>query len=184
MLYLASSSPRRRELLDLAGIPYLAAPTDADERFAGGTPPEEAVRLLARRKAEACFAQHPDGVVLGADTVVSLGGRILGKPKTPAHAAEMLRLLSGKTHEVFTGFCVLAQGRCEAAAERTEVAFYPLSEAEIQAYVATGEPLDKAGAYGIQGRGALLVRGIHGDYYNVMGLPIARVARLLRTFAL
>lgn len=183
MLYLASSSPRRRELLDLAGIPYLAAPTAADERFADGTPPEEAVRLLARRKAEACFALHPDGVVLGADTMVALGSQILGKPKTPERAADMLRLLSGKTHEVFTGFCVLTEGRCEVAAERTEVSFYPLSEQEIRDYVATGEPMDKAGAYGIQGKGALLIQGIDGDYYNVMGLPIARVARILRTFA-
>ena len=149
MLYLASASPRRRELLDLAGIPYTTAPANADERFADGTPPEEAVRLLARRKAEACFAQHPGAVVLGADTVVALGGAILGKPKTPAHAADMLRLLSGKTHEVFTGFCVLADGRCEVGAERTEVTFYPLAEEEIQAYVATGEPMDKAGAYGL-----------------------------------
>ena len=183
MLYLASASPRRRELLDLAGIPYTTAPANADERFADGTPPEEAVRLLARRKAEACFAQHPGAVVLGADTVVALGGASLGKPKTPAHAADMLRLLSGKTHEVFTGFCVLADGRCEVGAERTEVTFYPLAEEEIQAYVATGEPMDKAGAYGIQGKGALLVQGICGDYYNVVGLPVARVARILRTFA-
>lgn len=183
MLYLASSSPRRRALLDLAGIPYIAAPTAADERFPNGTAPREAVRLLARRKAEACLALHPADTVLGADTVVALNGQIFGKPKTPARAAEMLRLLSGKTHEVFTGFCVLAPGRCEAGEECTKVTFYPLTEAEIQAYVATGEPLDKAGAYGIQGKGALLIQGIAGDYYNVMGLPVARVARILRTFA-
>lgn len=183
MLYLASSSPRRQELLALAGISYTVAPSDVDEHFADGTPPEEAVCLLARRKAEACFARHPGAVVLGADTVVALEGQILGKPKTPEHAADMLRMLSGKTHEVFTGFCICTDDRCDVAVERTEVTFYPLSEGEIQSYVATGEPMDKAGAYGIQGRGALLVKGIDGDYYNVMGLPIARVARILRTFA-
>ena len=178
MLYLASASPRRRELLDLAGIPYTTAPANADERFADGTPPEEAVRLLARRKAEACFAQHPGAVVLGADTVVALGGAILGKPKTPAHAADMLRLLSGKTHEVFTGFCVLADGRCEVGAERTEVTCYPLAEEEMQAYVATGEPMDKAGAYGIQD--GAVVAGYTGSYTNIVGLPLELTAKLLQ----
>lgn len=179
MIYLASSSPRRRELLELAGISFTVAPADADERFADGTPPEEAVRLLARRKADAVFARYPDGTVLAADTVVALGETILGKPKTPARAAEMLRLLSGRTHEVFTGFCIRSPERCVVEAVRTEVTFYPLTDREIDAYVATGEPMDKAGAYGIQGRGALLVKEIAGDYYNVMGLPIARVVRLL-----
>ena len=182
-ILLASSSPRRREILTMAGIGFDVLCADTDESFLPGTAPQDVVMLLARRKAEACFAQHPGAVVLGADTVVALGGAILGKPKTPAHAADMLRLLSGKTHEVFTGFCVLADGRCEVGAERTEVTFYPLAEEEIQAYVATGEPMDKAGAYGIQGKGALLVQGIRGDYYNVVGLPVARVARILRTFA-
>lgn len=179
MIYLASSSPRRRELLEQAGISFTVAPADADERFADGTPPEAAVKLLARRKADAVFAHHPDGTILAADTVVALGETILGKPKTPARAVEMLRLLSGKTHEVFTGFCILSRERCVVESVRTEVTFYPLTEREIDAYVSTGEPMDKAGAYGIQGRGALLVQEIAGDYYNVVGLPVARVARLL-----
>lgn len=180
MLLLASSSPRRRELLQLTGIPFETVPANADESIPAGMPPAQAVELLAKRKAGVVFETHPQDVVLGADTLVTIDGMILGKPNDEADAVRMLRLLSGRVHETVTGFCVRSAAGETSGVERTEVTFLPLSDADILSYVKTGEPLDKAGAYGIQGHGALLIQGIRGDYYTVMGLPIARINRILK----
>lgn len=183
MLVLASGSPRRKELLKMAGIPFHVLVSQADETLQPGTSPERAVLELSRRKAQA-VAQLPesaDRVILAADTVVSLQGKIYGKPSTESDAARMLRALSGRIHQVFTGVSIYRpQGGPISFFEQTNVEFYSLTEQEIFNYVATGEPMDKAGGYGIQGRGALLVKAIEGDFYNVMGLPIARVARALQ----
>lgn len=136
---------------------------------------------LSRQKTEEICARHKGEVIIGADTVVAIDGEILGKPRDEAHAAEMLRKLSGRVHSVFTGVCVVfADGSEERFAEETRVEFYELSEREIADYIATGDPMDKAGAYGIQEKGAANVKGIVGDFYNVMGLPVGRLARVLR----
>ncbi len=183
-LILASGSPRRQELLRLITPDFTVRVSGAEEHVQPGLTPAQTVEMLARVKGEAVFRECPGETVLSADTVVELGGVLLGKPASPEEAAEMLRALSGKTHRVFTGVCILAPGKCSVFHECTEVTFYPLSEEEIAAYVTTGEPFDKAGAYGIQGRGALLVEGIKGDYYNVMGFPVAKAARELRRFGI
>lgn len=137
---------------------------------------------LARQKAAAVARLHGDAIVIGADTIVVHEGRMLGKPGSREEAAETLRALSGQIHDVYTGVAVLAGGRQTAFYERTEVAFWELTEAEITAYLDTGEPMDKAGSYGIQGKGSVLVKGIHGDYYSVVGLPVARLKRELQYF--
>jgi septum formation protein len=182
-LILASTSPRRREILANAGFEFTAEAPGVEENLAG-LPPARLVRALAGRKAAAVLARHPDAVVLGADTVVSAGGEILGKPGGRAQAEEMLLRLSDRTHEVYSGVAVLAHGRRVVFSARTEVCFYPLSRQTVRRYVRTGEPYDKAGGYGIQGLGCLLVRGIRGDYFNVMGLPAARAARVLACFGI
>lgn len=179
-LILASSSPRRRSLLEAAGYEFTAVPADIDESACAGLPPPELVEELARRKAQALRRQFPDAAVLGADTVVAAGGRTLGKPAGPEEAEEMLASLSGREHDVFSGVALLSPAGDDIYFVRTAVRFYPLSADLIRRYVATGEPMDKAGAYGIQGLGALLVEGIRGDYLNVVGLPLARVFRSLR----
>ncbi|MGM9653252.1 MAG: Maf family protein [Eubacteriales bacterium] len=179
-LILASASPRRHEILTAAGIPHLVRPTDADETLPEGISPADAVELLSARKARAALAGAQEGsVILAADTVVSLGDRILGKPHGAKEARVMLLSLSGRAHEVFTGVTLCSAGRMVTAHERTVVHMRPLSGEEIDAYIATGEPLDKAGAYGIQGRGGLFVSGIEGDYFNIVGLPLYRVGRML-----
>ena len=180
---LASASPRRRELLQTAGVEFTVRVSDADEHIEPDTPPHEAVMSLARQKALAVAQTCPDDLVIGADTVVVYGGTILGKPADAADAARMLRMLSGKTHTVYTGVCLARAGKAETFFEQTQVTFYPLTQQEIDAYIATGEPMDKAGAYGIQGRGCTLVERISGDYFNVVGLPVAAVCRRLREFA-
>ncbi len=182
MLILASGSPRRKELLDLTGRAYRCIPSEAEEGVPEGTEPQDVPELLAVKKAEAVLASHPDDIVIGADTLVELDGQILGKPSTPPEAVEMLRRLSGNTHMVYTGVAILSAARREHFTTVTKVEFYSLTEEEIQDYVATGEPMDKAGGYGIQGKGALLVKRIHGDFYTVMGLPIGEVERHLRRF--
>ena len=180
---LASASPRRKELMTLAGIPFEARPVDADETSLCCTPPEGAVMMLATRKAQLAAEHFPDDLIIGADTIVAVGKHIYGKPDTSEEAFEMLSALSGKTHQVFTGVCIYTKsGHRNAFCTRTDVTFFPLSEEEIRAYIATGEPMDKAGAYGIQGKGALLVEKIDGDYYNVVGLPISRLVRELKSF--
>ena len=177
---LASASPRRRALLLQAGYLFEIYPTEADE---AARPGEDAVALalrLAQSKAEAAFAAHPDTVTLGADTVVlAPSGELLGKPLDEADAARMLRLLSGATHQVVTGVCVCSSARTEAAAALTYVTFHTLTEPDIAAYLTTGEPMGKAGAYAIQGRAALWTPRILGDYSNVVGLPLAMTASML-----
>ena len=179
---LASGSPRRRELLGLIYDDFEVIPSSADETLTPGTPPQEAVKELARRKAADIGAANPEALVIGADTVVYCSGEILGKPADEADAFRMLRLLSGKTHSVFTGVCLLKNGMESVFAEETKVTFFPLSDEEISAYIASGEPFDKAGAYGIQGKGALLTEKIEGDFFNVVGLPTARLAQALKKF--
>ncbi len=180
MLILASKSPRRKELLSFITEDFRIVPAVGEERADRSLPPDEYVRELARHKAEEIAAQYPDDTVIGADTVVAIGTEILGKPKDAADAKRMLRLLSGKEHHVYTGVCIISKDRKVCFAEDTAVRFFELSDKEIEDYTATGEPFDKAGAYGIQGIGALLVSGITGDYYNVMGLPVGRLARELK----
>jgi septum formation protein len=181
-LILASASPRRRELLALAGFTFDVAPADVPEIRKPGEDPIRFVTRLAREKAEAVISREavpPDALILGADTIVLLDEEVLGKPQDAADAARMLRLLSGRTHQVITGVC-LAKGReRQRAAEVTFVRFTTLSDEEIGAYVATGEPLDKAGAYAIQGRAGRWVPRIHGCYFNVVGLPLALVSSMI-----
>jgi len=179
MLILASASPRRAELLTAAGIAFTTAPADIDERVLPDELAEAHVKRLAEAKARAVAAGHPGALVLGADTVVVLDGRILGKPRDTAEAAEMLRALAGRTHEVWTGVALVSGGGAEVEAACTRVWFTAMTEAEVDAYVATGEPMDKAGAYGIQGRASRYVDRIDGSYTNVVGLPVALVVRLL-----
>ena len=180
-LVLASASPRRRALLDRLGLTFRVEPTDADETWPDDLDVGAAAEAIALRKAESVDA--PGALVLAADTVVVLGGEVLGKPRDPAHAAATLRRLSGRTHDVVTGIALALDGRRHTAHERTAVTFGGLTDAEIDAYVATGSPLDKAGAYGIQDdAGALLVERIEGDYFNVVGLPIRRLYQTLRAF--
>ncbi|MDO4270528.1 MAG: Maf family protein [Eubacteriales bacterium] len=180
-LVLASASPRRRELLGLITENFSVCPADADETLRPGAPLDREVVRLSRLKAEAARAAYPDAVCIGSDTMVTIDGLPLGKPADEKDAAAMLRRLRGRTHEVLTGLAVLPPaGEARTLLTRTRVAFRDFGEDELAAYLATGEPLDKAGAYGIQGRGALLVEGIEGDYYSVMGLPVAGLYALLR----
>ena len=185
-LILASQSPRRRELLGLMGFSdFIVRPARGEERADPGLAPDRLVETLSRQKArEVAAGAGPDDVIVAADTVVAADGRILGKPRDEADARAMLTLLSGRTHAVYTGFTVRRGGREVTGHETTEVVFRPLTGEEIDAYVATGEPMDKAGAYGIQGRGCVLVERICGDYFNVMGLPVCRLAGVLRSFGL
>lgn len=182
MLILASRSPRRAELLQAAGIPFEVFAVDVDESVAKLEPPGEHVRRLARQKAEAGFALHPDAVVLGADTIVLVGGEILGKPRDAKDAVRMLRVLSGREHEVLTGVAIVSRRGPVVEVARTRVWVNPLQEVEISDYVATGEPLDKAGAYAIQGLGSKFIDRIQGSYSNVVGLPVALVYRLLKGY--
>jgi septum formation protein len=183
MLILASASPRRRELLTQAGFNFRVHPAHIPEDLLAGEDPIAYVTRLAREKARAVYDQlaaaEPRIAVLGADTTVTLDNHILGKPEDAADAARMLRLLSGRTHRVITGVSLVSAVGVETAAEVTAVQFLTLSDAEIEAYVATGEPMDKAGAYAIQGRAARWIPRIEGCYFNVVGLPIALVATLL-----
>ncbi|MGD0733246.1 MAG: Maf family protein [Terracidiphilus sp.] len=181
MLILASASPRRRELLTQAGFTFRVHAAHIPEEPHPNEDPVAYVVRLAREKAQAVHDQlaNPEAVVLGADTTVTLDNQILGKPEDPADAARMLRLLSGRSHRVITGVAVVTGARIETASEVTAVKFLTVSDAEIEAYVATGEPMDKAGAYAIQGRAARWIPRIEGDYFNVVGLPIALVCTML-----
>jgi septum formation protein len=174
VLVLASSSPRRQEILKRAGIPFLVRPADIDETLREGELPAAYVRRLAQAKAESVPADSEE-IVLAADTVVVVDGLILGKPAGGADAARMLRLLSGREHQVLTGVCLRAQARSVVDEESTRVWFVPLTEDQIADYVSSGEPLDKAGAYAIQGLASKFIPRIEGCYFNVVGLPIAKV---------
>ena len=182
MLILASSSPRRAELLRAAGFPFEIVPVDVNESVHRLEPPGDHVRRLAREKAETVFAENPSAVVLGADTIVLISGETMGKPRDAQDATRMLRLLSGREHEVLTGVAIVSQRATVVEVARTRVWINPLTEVEIGEYVATGEPLDKAGAYGIQGLGSRFIDRIQGSYSNVVGLPVALVYRLLKGY--
>lgn len=173
-LVLASKSPRRSEILKNAGIDFTVRVAYADETIPDGTKPEDAVVFLAARKAMAVPREN-DEVILGADTVVVLDGNILGKPKDKDDAFNMIKSLSGRVHSVFTGVCAIGDGISLTFAEETKVEFYPLSDKEIYDYINTNEPYDKAGAYGIQGLASKFIRGIEGDYFNVVGLPVSSI---------
>ena len=177
-LILASGSPRRRELLDLMGLTYIVEKPDVDESFSGR--PSETVMEISRRKAAAVAARHSDSIIIAADTLVFADGA-LGKPHTPERAKEMLRSLAGNWHHVYTGITVIntRSGRILRNVDKTRVHLVPMTEQEIDAYVATGEPLDKAGAYGIQGMGGMFVDRIDGSYSNVVGLPMSMLRIML-----
>ena len=179
-LILASASPRRKELLGLFHIPFTIRVADIDETMDSAKPPFEEVARVSRLKALA-ISRKDDDIVIAADTIVVCGGRVLGKPKTEEEAASMLQLLSGRDHQVMTGCTVLKGDRCETFTEVTDLHFRSLSRKEIENYVASGEPMDKAGAYGIQGGAALFCERMAGDYYNVMGLPVCRLGQVLKT---
>ena len=177
---LASASPRRAALLEQLGIPFRVDPSHIPEDLLPGEPPEEHARRLSVAKAREVHGRHPDALVLAGDTVVVLDGRILGKPRDSRDAVEMLLALSGRTHRVVSGLALaLPQGTVKAGTMTTEVTFREFEPGLAEAYVATGEPMDKAGAYGIQGFGGALVRGIKGDYNTVVGLPIPLLLDLL-----
>ncbi len=180
---LASASPRRRTLLSRLGVPCTVDPAHVDESIDDSALPEAEAARLASEKAAWVAARHPDALVLGADTIVVIDGRVLGKPESTDEAHAMLRTLSGRSHHVHTGVALVHRpsGRAVAETESTRVTFAPMTEAERAAYVATGSPLDKAGAYGIQDdEGAWFVSGIEGDFYNVVGLPLHRLYRIVR----
>ncbi len=178
-LILASASPRRRELLTVAGFRFTVRVRPVEETRAAGESADDYVRRLAREKAEAAWAGR-DEIVLGADTTVVIDDRVLEKPRDAEDARRMLRLLSGRTHTVITGICLRHAGGAMIDAESTRVHFVELSEREIEEYVASGEPMDKAGAYAIQGLAAKFVDRVEGCYFNVMGLPVALVYRRLK----
>ncbi|KZY95121.1 hypothetical protein A3752_03750 [Oleiphilus sp. HI0081] len=185
-LLLASGSSRRRELLEQIGVPYHSASMDIDESVLEGELPDAYVRRLAKEKALAGLSFNPEKTVLAADTTVTINGTILGKPDNERVAFEMLKRLSGTNHLVLTGIAVakLSEGKAviEADVVTTEVSFMKLSDQQIRQYIATGEPMDKAGAYGIQGKAALFVEGIVGSYSNVVGLPLAETGKILQAF--
>ncbi|MBR2315272.1 MAG: septum formation inhibitor Maf [Clostridia bacterium] len=183
-LILASASPRRKELLKNAGYEYEVCPADIDETMPQGVEPETACEILSRKKAQAVLEENPDAVVLGSDTIVVLGNTILGKPENEEDAKAMLRALSGRVHQVYTGLCVCGKDKTLSLVSRADVRFYNLSDAVIDAYIATKEPMDKAGAYGIQGVGSMLVKSIEGDYFTIVGLPLSKAARMLGEFGI
>ena len=181
-LVLASASPRRVALLRQMAVPFTVVDPGPDRPWPSQAEPRHGTRALALHKARAVSLRRSDALVLGADTVVVLRGEVLGKPKSRSEAAEMLRRLSGRRHEVWTGVALVAGREVRTASEVTEVRFARLEPQDIERYVASGEPLDKAGGYAIQGLAAPFVRSIEGCYYNVMGLPLARLWMMLREF--
>lgn len=184
-IILASQSPRRRQLLRQIGLEdFTILVPQANESYDPSLPPEEIVASICRKKAEAAraLADDPEAVIIAADTMVFLDGRPLGKPHSEAEARDMLRALSGRTHHVCTGVSVCRGARLETHTETTAVTFRPLTEGEIRDYAATGDPMDKAGAYGVQGKAALFVKRIQGDFFNVMGLPLCLLGQMLAEF--
>ena len=178
-LILASASPRRRELLSLITKDFTVETSQVDEAAITAPTPAKLAQALADAKCRAVAAQHPEDIVIGCDTVVDYAGRVFGKPKDHEDALRMLRALSGAQHHVHTGVCIAYPGGEERFTVTTKVKFYPVEEAQLEAYAATGEPYDKAGAYAIQGGAAAFCEGLEGCYYNVMGFPVSRVARAL-----
>lgn len=173
-IILASASPRRKEILELADLKFDIMPSNAQE-ITTKTAPNEVVMELASIKAKDIYEKsEKQSMIVGADTVVAYQGQILGKPTDEADAKRMLTMLSGQTHEVYTGVCVIEDEKIKTFYEETKVTFYEISDEQIDRYIKTGEPMDKAGSYGIQGKAAVFIKGIEGDYYNVVGFPIAR----------
>ena len=180
MFILASQSPRRRELLAMLGLEFEIFTADIDETMDPALSAEEAVAAVCERKARAVGQRHPGRLIVAADTIVVVEETILGKPHCEDEARAMLHSLSGRSHTVMTGFCLWRDGACETHVETTKLWFRDLSDGEIDAYVATGSPMDKAGAYGIQDQAAVFVQRLEGDYYNVMGLPLCALTQALR----
>ncbi|HEX2094125.1 MAG TPA: Maf family protein [Longimicrobiaceae bacterium] len=181
-LILASQSPRRAELIGRLGLRFETLPADIDESYRPGETPDEHAERLAREKALTISRTRPEALVVGSDTIVVVDGDVLGKPRDRENAVEMLLRLGGREHEVHTGIAVARGDRVESGLERVRVRFRPLDRERCEEYVATGEPMDKAGAYGIQGFGSALVEGIEGDYFAVMGLPVVRMLGLIERF--
>jgi septum formation protein len=181
-IILASGSPRRRQLLEMLRIPFRVIPPDVDERVRPGEPADAYVTRIARAKVAAVMARTPGDLILAADTTVVLQGEIFGKPESPAEAIAMLGRLQGRTHEVMTAVAVGRNGDLADARDVSRVTFRPADEATLRAYVATGEPLDKAGAYAVQGLGAPLIERVEGDFFGVMGLPLRLALDLLARF--
>lgn len=180
----ASASPRRKELLSNLGFDFEVIPSDADETLPEDISASEAVEELSKRKAQSVFEENTDAVVLGCDTVVALDGKILGKPSDEKDAEEMLRTLSGRTHQVFSGVTIMDKTKSKTFVSVSDVEFYELSDEAVMSYIKTREPMDKAGAYGIQGIGGVLVKKISGDYYTIVGLPLAQSVRVLADFGI
>lgn len=178
-IILASESPRRQELLTLMGLDFSTVPSHIEERPPTNAGPDELVRALALQKARAVAALYPDDCVIGADTVVDLDGEILGKPHTPENAKAYLRRMQGRRHIVYTGVALLLGARVDVQSCATNVTFASMDEEEIDWYVSTGEPLDKAGAYGIQGPGGVFVEHVEGNYFNIIGMPLPLLYRML-----
>ena len=178
---LATASSRRRDILVNLGINFEQIASDVDETVPAGADPETAAAELAKSKAQTVLEKRPDSCIIGADTIVVIDGEVLGKPKDEGDAYRMLKMLSGRTHTVMTGVFVLYNHQERSFVQKTEVKFYDLTEEQIDRYILSGEPLDKAGAYGIQGLGCVLVESINGDYFNVVGLPVARLHRELES---
>ena len=183
MIILASQSPRRQELMKLTGLPFTVRVADVDETMDKSLPVQQEVTRVSRLKAQTIAAgAAADDIVIAADTIVVIDGRELGKPRSEQEALDMLRLLSGRTHEVVTVLSVCKGPRIESEAVVTKVTFRTLCDEELRAYIKTGEPMDKAGSYGIQGYGAMFVSHLEGDYFSVMGLPLCPLCRMLRVF--
>ena len=182
MFILASQSPRRKELLSMLGLEFEIITADIGETMDPALSAQEAVAEVCRKKAQAVGQAHPGRLIVAADTIVVVDRTILGKPHTEEEAKAMLRSLSGRSHTVMTGFCLWKDGQFETHVEQTHLRFRDLSDAEIAAYVATGSPMDKAGAYGIQDQAAIFVEALDGDYYNVMGLPLCSLVKCLRSW--
>ncbi|MGN1411021.1 MAG: Maf family protein [Oscillospiraceae bacterium] len=181
-IILASNSPRRKELLKLLYDDFSIIPANIDETVPNGIPLEKSAEYIAIQKTIAISKNHQDSLVIGCDTMVIIDDTILGKPKDKSNCFDMLKQLSGKIHSVITGVCVILGDKKVTFSEETKVKFYNLSDEEIWKYIATGEPFDKAGGYGIQGYGSLLVEKINGDYFNIVGLPISRLNQTLKNF--
>lgn len=183
-LILASQSPRRKQLLEQVRIPFSVSSSNVDESYPPHLSPSEIVQFLAKKKARSVLKENEDAVVLGSDTVVVLDEKILGKPNDETEAKTMLKKLSGRTHSVVTGVAIVSSKKEAVFSVESLVTFYDLTEEEIDFYIRTREPFDKAGAYGIQGIGAFLVKEIQGDYFSIVGLPVARTVRELKKFGI
>lgn len=179
-LILASQSPRRQELLRMIGLDYTVLVSEVKESVPRGAAPGELVEYLALEKARAVFQAHPQSCVIGADTVVFIDGRIIGKPRDEADAYAILHTLQGRSHTVYTGVAVLAPGHADVRHDETRVTFAPMTRAEIEWYISTGEPMDKAGAYGAQGPAGIFVEKMEGNYFNAIGMPLPLLYRMLR----